>query len=44
MQPDIRYGGDRAFYAAGQGRYFIQMPPEGAFPSAEAFAGTLAHE
>ena len=44
MQPDIRYGGDRAFYAAGQGRDFIQMPPEGAFPSAEAFAGTLAHE
>ena len=41
MQPDIRYGGDRAFYAAGQGRDFIQMPPEGAFPSAEAFAETL---
>lgn len=44
MQPDIRYGGNRAFYAPGPGRDFIQMPPEGAFPSAEAFAGTLAHE
>jgi antirestriction protein ArdC len=44
LRPDIRYGGDRAFYAVGQGRDFIQMPPESAFPSAEAFAGTLAHE
>ena len=44
LKPDIRYGGDRAFYALGEGRDFIQMPPEGAFPSAEAFAGTLAHE
>lgn len=44
LKPDIRYGGNRAFYAPGQGRDFIQMPPEGAFPSAEAFAGTLAHE
>ncbi len=44
MQPDIRYGGNRAFYAPGPGRDFIQMPPEGAFPSPEAFAGTLAHE
>lgn len=44
LKPDIRYGGDRAFYALGESRDFIQMPPEGAFPSAEAFAGTLAHE
>lgn len=44
LKPDIRYGGNRAFYAPGLGRDFIQMPPEGAFPSAEAFAGTLAHE
>lgn len=44
LKPDIRYGGDRAFYALGEGRDFIQMPSEGAFPSAEAFAGTLAHE
>ena len=44
LKPDIRYGGNRAFYAPGPGRDFIQMPPEGAFPSAEAFAGTLAHE
>ncbi len=42
LKPDIRYGGDRAFFAPG--RDFIQMPPEGAFPSAEAFAGTLTHE
>lgn len=44
LKPDIRYGGNRAFYAPGPGQDFIQMPPEGAFPSAEAFAGTLAHE
>lgn len=44
MRPDIRYGGDRAFYAPGPGRDFVQMPPEGAFPTAQAFAGTLAHE
>lgn len=42
LKPDIRYGGDRAFFAPG--RDFIQMPPQGAFPSAEAFAGTLTHE
>ncbi|WP_289241996.1 ArdC-like ssDNA-binding domain-containing protein [Delftia sp.] len=29
LKPDIRYGGDRAFYALGEGRDFIQMPPEG---------------
>lgn len=44
LKPDIRYGGNRAFYAPGMGRDFAQMPPEGAFPSAEAFAGALAHE
>jgi antirestriction protein ArdC len=44
LQPDIRYGGNRAFYASGPDRDFIQMPPEGAFPTAESFAGTLAHE
>ena len=44
MQPEIRYGGDRAFYAPGLGRDVIHMPSEGAFPSAEAHAGTLAHE
>jgi antirestriction protein ArdC len=43
LQPDIRYGGNRAFYASGPDRDFIQMP-EGAFPTAEAHAGTLAHE
>ena len=44
LQPEIRYGGNRAFYAPGPGRDFIQLPPEGAFASAEEFAGTLAHE
>ena len=44
LQPEIRYGGNRAFYAPGPGRDFIQMPPEGAFASAEEFAGTLSHE
>lgn len=44
MQPEIRYGGGRAFYAPGPGRDFIQIPPESAFPTAEAHAGTLAHE
>lgn len=42
LRPDIRCGGDRAFFAPG--RDFIQIPPESAFPSAEAFAGTLTHE
>jgi antirestriction protein ArdC len=44
LKPDIRYGGDRAFYAPGPGRGYIQMPPEGAFPTAEAAAGVLCHE
>jgi antirestriction protein ArdC len=42
LKPIIRYGGDRAFFAPGLD--FIQMPPEGAFPNAGAFAGTLTHE
>lgn len=46
LNPDIRYGGNRAFYAPGPGRDFIQMPHEGAFNSAGAagFSGTLLHE
>ena len=44
MQPQIRHGGDRAFYAPGPGRDFIQMPPESAFLTPEAYFGTLAHE
>ena len=44
MQPEIRYGGDRAFYAPGPGRDFIVLPHESAFPTKEAHAGTLAHE
>lgn len=44
LNPDIRFGGNRAFYAPGPGRDFIQMPHEGAFPSAADFSGTLLHE
>jgi len=44
LQPDIRIGGDRAFYAPGADRDYIQMPPEGAFPDAARWAGTLLHE
>lgn len=43
LKPDIRYGGNRAFYAPGPGRDFIQMPV-GAFETAEAEAGVLCHE
>lgn len=43
LKPDIRFGGNRAFYAPGLGRDFIQMP-KGAFPSAADFSGTLLHE
>ncbi len=39
---DVRYRGDRAFYAA-EGDY-IQMPVIEAFRDAEAFYGTLGHE
>lgn len=39
---DIRHGGGRAFYAAGNDH--IQMPPFEAFRDAEAYYGTLAHE
>jgi len=39
---DIRYGGERAFYAPGPDR--IQMPPFPTFESAQAFFSTLAHE
>ena len=44
LKPDIRYGGDRAFYAPGLGRGYIQMPPDRAFQTAEAAAGVLCHE
>ena len=47
LKPDIRYGGNRAFYAPGTERDFIQMPYEGVFqgPSAAAdFSATLLHE
>ena len=39
---DIRYGGERAYYAPGPDR--IQMPPFQTFESAQAFFSTLAHE
>ena len=44
LKPDIRYGGDRAFYASGPGRDFIQLPPDAAFETPEAAAGVLCHE
>ena len=39
---DIRFGGGRAFYR--QDADYVQMPPPEAFPQAEAFYSTLAHE
>ena len=39
---DIRYGGDKAFYAPGTDH--IQMPPLPAFRDAGAFVATLSHE
>ena len=39
---EIRYGGERAYYAPGPDH--IQMPPFHAFESAQAFFGTLGHE
>ena len=39
---DIRYGGDKAFYAPGTDH--IQMPPLPAFRDADSFVATLSHE
>ncbi|MCY3811195.1 MAG: zincin-like metallopeptidase domain-containing protein [Gammaproteobacteria bacterium] len=39
---DVRYGGERAYYAPGPDR--IQMPLFETFKSAHAFFGTLGHE
>lgn len=39
---DIRHGGNRAFYSAGEDR--IQLPPFEAFRDAESYYATLAHE
>ena len=39
---DIRFGGDRAYYAIGEDR--IQMPPFVAFRDPESYYATLAHE
>ncbi len=39
---DIRHGGDRAFYRAGED--FIQMPPYGSFEDPERYFATLGHE
>ena len=44
LQPEIRVGGDRAFYAPGSDRDYIQMPLDEAFPDAARWAGTLLHE
>ncbi len=42
LRIDIRYGGERAYYAPGPDR--IQMPPFQTFESAQTFFSTLAHE
>jgi antirestriction protein ArdC len=42
IQADIRYGGDRAYYA--QHADYIQLPPIERFRSRESFYATLAHE
>jgi antirestriction protein ArdC len=42
LRPEIRYGGDRAFYSV-SGDY-IQMPPKESFESPEELYGTLFHE
>lgn len=39
---DVQYGGNRAYYNASTDH--IRMPVRGAFPSADTFYGTLAHE
>ncbi|MDB5977334.1 MAG: putative ArdC antirestriction protein [Nevskia sp.] len=39
---DVRHGGGRAFYRLSDD--FIQMPEFGAFPDAEGYYATLAHE
>lgn len=40
--PELRHGGDMAYYAQSLDR--IQMPPREAFHSTEAYYGTLFHE
>jgi antirestriction protein ArdC len=42
MQPRIEHGGNRAYYSPSQD--YIQMPHQGAFPSAGEYSGTLLHE
>ena len=42
IDANVRYGGDRAFYAPVQD--FIQMPLFGQFPIRDHFYSTLAHE
>jgi antirestriction protein ArdC len=38
----VRFGGEKAFYSPSTDH--IQMPPQGAFATAEGFCGTLVHE
>lgn len=42
MGPDVRHGGNRAFYAPNHD--YIQMPSMGAFSHAAEYYGTLLHE
>jgi antirestriction protein ArdC len=39
---DVQYGGNRAYYNPSSDH--VRMPVRGAFPNADAFYGTLAHE
>lgn len=39
---DVQYGGNRAYYNPSSDH--VRMPVRGAFPNAEVFYGTLAHE
>jgi antirestriction protein ArdC len=39
---EVQYGGNRAYYDAGSDH--VRIPVRGAFPNAESFYGTLAHE
>ena len=41
-RPDLRHGGERAFYAPAVDR--VTMPPRASFDSAEAYYSTLFHE
>lgn len=41
---DLRHGGDRAYYAPGRGRDWVQMPYLAQFKSTDGYYSTLLHE